>query len=117
MLVLLGASVALGLWLGWRWLQRGRHRPMAAAAHLLLGGAGLEAFAMLRRGAPDGTVLAAGQVGHAAGLVLVLAFLSGLLVSLLARTLVRGKMALLLTGHALLGLAGFGLFVGWVLGV
>ena len=114
MLVLLGVSIALGLWLGWRVLRRERRLPVPVAAHLILGGAGLEAFAMLRRGAPDGTLLAAGPLGNAAGLALVVAMLTGLLLSIFARQLGRGSMLALLAGHTLLGLAGFGLFLAWV---
>lgn len=67
MLVLLSASLALGAWLAWRWWQRQPRRPVAAAVHLILGGAGLEALAMWRRGAPDGSLLPIGPLTHAAG--------------------------------------------------
>lgn len=114
LVALLGASGALGLWLGWRFLRRERRLPVAAAVHLILGGAGLEAYAMLRRGAPDGTVLPIEPLNNAAGLLLVIAMLSGLLLSIVARSLTRGATMALLLGHALLGAAGVGLFAVWV---
>ncbi len=115
LLVLLGVSVLLGLWLAWRFLQRQRRLPVPVAVHLLLAGAGLEAFAMLRRGAPDGTVLPTDPLSNAAGLALVVAMLTGLLLSIVARSLSRGSTMALMLGHALLGLGGFGLFCVWVL--
>lgn len=114
MLLLLGVSVLLGLWLAWRFLQRQRRLPVPVAVHLLLAGAGLEAFAMLRRGAPDGTVMPADPLSNAAGLSLVVAMLTGLLLSIVARQLSRGSTMALLLGHGLLGLGGWGLFCVWV---
>ncbi len=113
MLLLLGASVGLGLWLAWRFLQRQRRLPVPVAVHLLLAGAGLEAFAMMRRGAPDGSVLPVTPLGNAAGLALVAAMLSGLLLSIVARHLRRGSTLALVLGHGLLGAGGFGLFLVW----
>lgn len=53
LLLLLGGSAVLGLWLLWCHLQRRPHRPVHGAVHLLLGVAGLECVAMLRRGTPE----------------------------------------------------------------
>ena len=102
-----------GTRLGWRVLKGQRRLPVPAALHLILGGAGLQAFAMLRRGAPDGTVLPQGALGDATGLLLVCALLSGLLLSILARHLRRGSMTALLLGHGLIGACGLALLAAW----
>lgn len=115
LLVLLTGSTGLGLFMGWRYLRQQRNRPVHIAIHLVLGFAGLECMAMLRRGAPDGTVVAAEGLGNAAGLLLVLAVLSGLLAPILGRHFGRRPGSATLLAHATAGLGGFVLFVAWVL--
>jgi len=75
--LMLSASVALGLWLGWQFLRRSRSNPIHIGFHLILGVVGLEAVAMLMRGAPDGTITQSGSYGKLAALVLALAIITG----------------------------------------
>jgi hypothetical protein len=110
---LLSASMALGLWMGWQFLRRSGSNPIHVGFHLILGVAGLEIVVMLLRGAPDGSVAAAGSLGKSAALVLATAVISGLATSVLARRWSRQESAWVLAIHALLGSAGFVLFLAW----
>jgi hypothetical protein len=114
LLLLLGGSVALGLFLGWRYLRHQRNNPVHSAVHLMLGVAGLECMVMLRRGAPDGTVVPAEGWGNAAALLLVLSVLSGLLSPMVGRHWGRRPGTVALIAHAALGAGGFILFLGWL---
>lgn len=113
--VLLAASVALGLYLGWRYLRRVPNRPVHIGVHLLLGVAGLEAMVLLLRGAPDGTRLAAGSMGNAAALCLLLALMAGLATPLVAKRRARKVGTAAIAAHAGLAAAGFGLFLAWAI--
>jgi hypothetical protein len=113
-LVLLGASAALGVWLGLQYLRRVRAKPALIAVHLMLGGAGLEAFAVLLRGTPDGDVMPAGWLGNSAGILLAMAMLSGLATPLIAKRRPRRTGSIALAVHVGAGLAGFALFVTWL---
>ncbi len=115
LLSMLAAATALGLWLGWRFLRGRRNRPVHAAVHLLLGGAALEGFVILRRGAPDGTVLPFEGWGNAAALLLVGAMLSGLATPLVAQWWGRRPVTAVLLLHAAAGLGGAGALVVWIL--
>ncbi len=115
-LLLLGASAALGLWLGIRYLRREPRKPVHVGVHILLGVVGLEGMAMLLRGTPDGTILPAGPVGNAAGLLLILTVMSGFATPMIARRTPRNTGTLALATHAGLGAAGIGLFFFWALG-
>lgn len=114
LLLLLGSSVALGLFLGWRYLRQVRNKPVHSAVHLMLGAAGLECMVMLRRGAPDGTVVPVEIVGTAAAFLLALAMLSGLLSPMVGRHWGRRPGTLALIAHATLGGGGFILFLVWL---
>lgn len=103
-------TMALGGWMAWRW-WRGRPRPgMAVAAHVVVAAMGLEVFALLLRGAPDGTRLAPDGPAKLAGLVLTAALLAGLALPIFARPQ-PALMGRLLTLHAGVALAGFALLV------
>jgi hypothetical protein len=116
-LVLLTASVALGLLLGWRYLRRERNKPALIGVHLILGAAGLEAMAMLLRGTPDGTLIVAGTLGNAAGLLLAAAMISGFASPMIGKRSPRRTGTIALASHAGVGAAGFILFLAWVLQV
>lgn len=118
LLLLLCGSLALGLFLGWRRLRRLPNKPMHSAVHLLLGVAALQVMAMLRRGAPDGTVVAGGVLGTLAAILLLAALLSALLSCLLAgiigRQGLRRPANTALVAHATLATGGFIVFVAWL---
>ncbi len=113
LLLLLSASMGLGLWMGWQFLRRLGSNPIHIGFHLILGVAGLEMVVMLLRGAPDGSVAAAGALGKSTALVLATAVITGFATSVLARRWSRQGSAWVLAIHALLGSAGFVLFLAW----
>ncbi len=115
-LILVGVTVALGVYLGWRILHRQRNRPGLGALHLLLGAAGLESVVMLQRGAPDGTVLQAAFTGTTAALLLAFALISGLVSAIVGSMWGRRPANVALCVHAALGAAGFVLVVAWLAG-
>ncbi len=109
-LVLLGAAVCLGLFLGTQYLRQVRSRPAMIGLHLLLGAGGFEVLVMLLSGAPDGTVLAAGGQGRIAAGLLLLALFTGLTAPMVGRRS-RPTMSAALATHAAAALAGFALLV------
>lgn len=114
--ILLGSSVALGLYLGYQHLQHRRNRPALIAFHILLGLGALETIAMLLRGAPNGAVMPGAALGKAAALLLIIAIIVGLLTPMLARDRPRPFATASLTLHASLAAAGFVLLCVWVAG-
>ena len=113
----LGLSTALGLWFAWRFfVQRRPNPPLLTSLHLVLGAIALIGLAMLRRGAPDGTVMAPGPLADTTGLLLVGAMATGLLASLVGRQWGRRPGARVLWVHLAAGLGGFGLLLWWVAG-
>jgi hypothetical protein len=114
-IVLLSASVALGLFLGLKYLRRVRSKPALIAVHLMLGGAGLEGMAMLLRGTPDGTVTPSGLLGNTAALLLATAMLSGLATPMIAKRSPRKVGSIALATHVGFGASGFVLFLAWAL--
>lgn len=114
LLLLMGASVALGLLMARRFWRREKNRPVHIALHLLLGIAGLEAMAMLKRGAPDGSVMAAGTWGDAALLALAISVITGFVLTVVGPQGARAPGVAALGAHAAAGAAGFGLFLAWL---
>lgn len=113
-LILVGVTVALGIYLGWRVLRRQRNRPGLGALHLLLGAAGLESVVMLQRGAPDGTVVPAAFYGSAAALLLAFALISGLVAAIFGSMWGRRPANVALCVHATVGALGFAGVVAWL---
>jgi hypothetical protein len=113
-LVVIGASVALGLYLGFQFLQRRRNRPVLAAVYILPGLIALEAIALLLRGAPDRTFAPSPTPGQAAALLLVVALIVGLLTPMITRDRPRVVATLALTIHGLLATTAFLLLVVWL---
>jgi hypothetical protein len=114
LLVLLCASVALGLFLGWRYLHRLRNNPVHSAVHLIMGGAGLECMVQLMRGAPDGSVFPAELLGRPAALLMALAMMSGFASPVIGRQFGRKPATAVLIAHAALGAGGFILAMAWL---
>jgi len=112
--VLLCAAVALGVFLGIRYLRRTRNKPVLVGIHLLLGGAGLEVVAMMLRGTPDGDGASGGALVKGAAGLLLAAMISGLLSPMVGRGS-RRIMNVALATHASLAAAGFALFIAWAL--
>ncbi len=114
-LLVFGSTVAIGLYMGLNYLKGQRNNRNLVAVHILIGVAGLEVFALLLRGAPDGSRLADSQLGPAAALLLAGALFTGFIVPLI------GKPRPATTGpalavHAVFGTVGFGVLLLWVLG-
>jgi len=110
---LLSASMALGLWMGWQFLRRSSSNPIHIGFHLILGVAGMEMVVMLLRTAPDGSVVAAGSFGKSAALVLATAVITGFATSVVARRWSRQAGGMVLLSHAVVGAAGFVIFLVW----
>ncbi len=112
--VLLSASVTLGLFLGLQFLRPLRSKQVLIAVHLMLGGAGLEGMVMLLRGTPDGTFLPAGVLANAAALLLAMAMITGLATPMIAKRSPRKIGSIALATHAGVAAWGFVLFLAWV---
>ena len=117
--LLFGTTVMLGGYMAWQYWCGERAKKAMSAVHLLLGAAGLEGLALLLRGAPDGTKAGGGmlfgfEAGAVAGLGLALAFLTGLLVPLIARPkpASAGK---LIIAHASIATLAFCLLMWWLM--
>ena len=114
-ILVFGTTVAIGLYMGLQYLRGVRSNRMLVGVHVLIGVAGLEVFALLLRGAPDGTHLAESRTGPAAALLLAAALFTGFVVPLIA----PAKPAAIgptLAVHATFGLVAFGVLLLWVLG-
>ena len=84
-LLVLGSTAALGLWMGWNYLKGVRNSAMVAGIHLLLGVSGLEVLAILLSGAPDGSRAATSTLGPVAAVMLGGAMMTGLFVPIIAK--------------------------------
>ncbi len=111
--LLLTTAVALGLYLGWLYLRRER-RPKLIGLHLLLGAAGLQTTLMMLRATSGGDAFRAGTIGTITTCLLAGAMFSGLLAPLLGRGS-RSTANVVVATHASVGLAGFLLFLVWML--
>jgi hypothetical protein len=112
-LLLVSATVALGIFMGIQYLRGRRNKPILIGAHFLLGAGGLETMVILMRGTPDGEVAASGSYGTMAAGFLALALLSGVITPLVGRSS-PASIGLLLATHASVAAAGFVLVVAWV---
>jgi hypothetical protein len=110
-----GTTVAIGLYMGLQYLKGVRNNRMLVGVHVLIGVAGLEVFALLLRGAPDGTHMAESNMGPAAALFLAAALFTGFVVPLIAPAK-PGAVGPTLAVHASFGLVAFGVLLLWVLG-
>lgn len=115
-LAVFGSTVAIGLVLGFNFLNGRRNSRNLVAAHVLIGLAGLEVFALLLRGAPNGTQLAPSQLGPAAALLFAAALFSGFVAPLIIkpRPATAGPVLAL---HATFGTIGFGVLLLWLFNV
>ena len=114
-LVVFGTVVAIGLYMGLNYLKGAPNNRNLVAVHVIIGIIGLEVFALLLRGAPDGTRLAESRLGPASALLLAGALFTGFIVPLIARPRpVAAGPALAV--HAAVGTIGFGALLLWVLG-
>ncbi|GEM_PF-1840373 len=112
-LVLVSATVTLGVILGLEYLRGVRSRPTMIGMHFLLGAASLEVLVMLLAGAPDGTVLLVGRLGHVAAGLLVAALFIGVITPMIGRQS-RPTMNIALAAHAIVAASGFVVLVAWL---
>lgn len=110
--LLLSGAAVLGILLGLEYLRRVRSKPTVIGLHLLLGAGGVEVIAMLLRGTPDGAVMPAGAIGHAAAGLLAFALCSGLVTPLIGRRS-RATMNVALAAHVTASAAGLVLCLLW----
>ncbi len=111
--VLMSVTVVLGAIMGIEYLRGVRSRPTMIGMHFLLGAASLEVLVMLLAGAPDGTVLLVGRLGHVAAGFLVVAMFIGVTAPMVGRQS-RPTMNVALAAHALVAITGFVLLVAWL---
>lgn len=112
---LLGMGVAIGAYMGYRYLRGERNSQTLAGVHLLLGAGGLEVMVMLLRGAPSGETVAHHAMGSTVALVIAGALLSGLFVPIIAKSrpgIIGGSLAV----HASAGTIGFVMLLLWAWG-
>ncbi|MBK1680661.1 hypothetical protein [Rhodocyclus tenuis] len=114
-IALLGISALLGAYLGWQYLRRVRSRPALTGFHLVFAAAGLEAMVMLRGELPAQVFAQVAAPANAAGLLLVLAVLTGLAIPMIAKGRPRIAGSTALAVHALVGMLGFVLLLIWAL--
>jgi hypothetical protein len=112
-LLLLGVTTALGIWLGVDYLKRVRSRPALVGFHLLLGMGGLEVLAMLLHGTPDRRLVPSGGLVTVAAALTAAAMITGLAAPLLGKQ-TRTTMNVVLAVHASVATAGFALLVAWM---
>ena len=114
-LVVFGTVVAIGLYMGLNYLKGAPNNRNLIAVHVIVAIIGLEVFALLLRGAPNGTRLAESRLGLVSALLLAGALFTGFVVPLLAkpRPATTGPA---LAVHAVFGTVGFGALLLWVLG-
>jgi hypothetical protein len=112
-LVLLSVAVALGVLLGIQCLRRERSRPVMIGVHLLFGAGGLEAFAMVLHGTPNGGSTPAGGLGTAAAGLLAVAMMAGIAAPMIGRRS-RRTMSVALATHACIAGVGFALLIVWM---
>jgi hypothetical protein len=110
-LAVIGSTVAIGLYMGWRFLKGVRNNRVLIGFHLVLGVIGLEVTAMVIRGAPSGE-RALGALGPWAAIVTAATLFSGLLVPLIGQP--RPKLiGPALAVHAAVGAVAFALYLVW----
>ena len=110
-LAVMGTTVGIGLYMGWRYLKGRRNNRVLIGFHLILGVIGLEVTAMLLRGAPSGA-RALGAFGPAAAVLTAVTMFSGLLVPLIAPAKPR-VVGPVLAVHAGIGAVAFILYLIW----
>jgi hypothetical protein len=108
-------TVALGLWLGLRYLGRKRNTPVMVGFHFLLGALSLEPMVIALRGGIGGPPAPASLVGTLAAAGLALALFSGITAVMIGRGSRRTANVALGT-HAAVAASAFLLMVGWVFG-
>jgi hypothetical protein len=112
-ILLVSVQVAIGLYLGFNYLNGDRNKPALIGAHLLLGAVALEVMALLLRGAPSGAETSARPVLTVAAGLTAAALLTGLAGAMFYKPMPKtAKVALY--SHAVIGLAAFVALSFWV---
>ncbi len=112
--LLFGTTVMVGATLAWHWWMGTKAPRWMSAVHLLIAAAGLEGLALLLRGAPDGTTAPAGWLGGASALGLAAAFITGLLVPLIAKPKPAATTPAIVA-HASIATASFCAMIYWLM--
>jgi hypothetical protein len=112
-LVPVGATVALGLLLGLRYLRRVRNTPVLIGSHFLLGALSLEPMVVALRGGLGGVAAKPSLAGGLAAGLLTLALLSGVSAVMIGRRS-RGTANVALGSHAAVAASAFICLVVWV---
>ncbi len=110
-LAVIGSTVAIGLYMGWRFLMGERNNRVLIGFHLILGVIGLEVTAQLIRGAPSGA-RALGSLGPTVAIATAATLFTGLLIPLIAQPRPKWATPALIV-HALVGAVAFALYLIW----
>jgi hypothetical protein len=116
--VLFCITAMLGGWMAFQFWTGGKTFKGASAVHLLIGAAGLEGLVLLLRGAPDGTRAPIGELGPYAAFGLAIAFMTGLLIPLIAQSKRRpkpGTATSAIIAHASVATIGLGALFIWLI--
>jgi hypothetical protein len=107
LIILLFASVGLGVLLGLNYLKHIQNKPILIAAHLLLGAGSLEQLVIAISGGRGGAY------GYKAAGLLAITLALGFLGSLVFRQSPR-KAGWVVAAHATAGSLGFVIFLAWL---
>ena len=110
--LLIGITVALGLYMGLNYLRGEKNKPEVIGFHFLIGVGGLEVLMMLLAGGPDGTEMAKVTTAQIAAGLIAGALVIGVLAAL-GKPKSRSTSNMALAAHAATALLGFGALLLW----
>jgi hypothetical protein len=112
-LIVFGLTVAIGLYMGLRFLKGERNSPMLIGTHFLLGAGGMEVLVLAIHGTPMTPPIPLGTYGQPVIILFVMALISGVAAQLVFKNSVSAG-TIALGAHALIAATGFGLLVTWL---
>ncbi len=112
--LIVGTTVSIGAWMGWRYIMGVRNHRALVMVHFLLGAAALEVMAVILRGAPNGEVMPATEVAKWAAGLMTAALLTGVLAPIIAQSSPR-KVGPVLAVHAGVATLAFGTLLVWAI--
>ena len=110
--ILVSVTVAIGLYMGLRYLRRARNPPTLVGVHFLLGAASLEPMLIVLRGGLGHAAARLSPVGIAAAGLIGLALMSGVTAVMVGRTS-RQTANLTLATHAAVAAGAYLLLLIW----
>jgi hypothetical protein len=113
-LALVAATMAVGVYMGLRYLRRLRNRPSVIGLHFILGALTLEPLVVVLRGAPNGGVAKPTVIGVLGALFVLMALMSGVTAVMIGRKS-RQTANIALASHASVATVAFLLLLAWAL--